>query len=460
LGRESYKRSYHWNAANQLVQTVNHLDRKGIIYSYDELNQLVSATGGIEAEYKCPDAVGNLYETPERTDRKYESGGKLTKDKNWHYYYDTLGNLVLKSPFPLHGKEPSKKWQQGRWHYEWYANGMLKSVQKPGGAIVSFEYDALGRRTAKIAGKKITRYLWDGNVLLQEWSYDVTERPILQVGELGELFYNRAEPITNLISWIYEQGSFTPIAKLVDGERFSIVSDYLGTPIQAFDSNGELIWERELNIFGGVRQEKGIANFVAMRYQGQYFDEETGLSYNRFRYYDSNSGIYLSQDPIGITGGIKLYSYALDTNSRLDVFGLFHHDDPGHNVYGLYDIVGYDANGSPVLSDKPYYIGISNNTDLRSQQHMDSGRIIKGQNQMVVLDENISYGQARGYEQAYIDHYGTKTGTVGEDISKTNRGNKINSFDVNNTTRAADRQKSFMDHRKSKLDKLKSSICR
>jgi hypothetical protein len=81
------------SAANQLVQTVNHLDRKGIIYTYDELAQLVSATGGIEPEYKCPDAVGNLYETLERTDRKYESGGKLTKDKNWHYYYDTLGNL-------------------------------------------------------------------------------------------------------------------------------------------------------------------------------------------------------------------------------------------------------------------------------------------------------------------------------------------------------------------------------
>ena len=168
FGRESYKRSYHWNAANQLVQTVNHLDRKGINYTYDELAQLVSATGSIEPEYKCPDAVGNLYETPERKDRTYSSGGRLEKDKNWHYYYDTLGNLKLKSPYPLHGKEPAKKWQPGCWHYQWTANGMLRSVQKPGGAVVSFEYDALGRRTAKIAGNKLTCYLWDANVLLQE----------------------------------------------------------------------------------------------------------------------------------------------------------------------------------------------------------------------------------------------------------------------------------------------------
>jgi YD repeat-containing protein len=76
---------------------------------------------------------------------------------------------------------------------------MLKSVQKPGRTVVSFEYDALGRRTAKIAGNKITRYLWDGNVLLQEWSYDTADRPKLLVGELGELFYDKTEPVDNVI---------------------------------------------------------------------------------------------------------------------------------------------------------------------------------------------------------------------------------------------------------------------
>jgi hypothetical protein len=70
---------------------------------------------------------------------------------------------------------------------------------------------------------------------------------------LGELFYDKAEPVKNLTSWIYEQGSFTPVAKLVNGERYSIISDYLGTPIHDFNSSGELIWKRELNIYGGVR---------------------------------------------------------------------------------------------------------------------------------------------------------------------------------------------------------------
>ena len=121
----------------------------------------------------------------------------------------------------------------------------------------------------------------------------------------------------------YEKGSFIPIAKLVNGERFSIVSDYLGTPIQAFDANGEKVWERELTIYGGVRKETGIMNFVAMRYQGQYFDQETGLCYNRFRYYSPETGQYVSQDPIGLAGNnLTLYAYVKNSNKEVDPLGL------------------------------------------------------------------------------------------------------------------------------------------
>ena len=58
------------------------------------------------------------------------------------------------------------------------------------------------------------------------------------------------------------------------------------------------------------------------RFQGQYEDAETGLYYNRFRYYDPSIGSYLSQDPIGLMGGMQLYSYVHDTNSWTDALGL------------------------------------------------------------------------------------------------------------------------------------------
>ncbi len=61
----------------------------------------------------------------------------------------------------------------------------------------------------------------------------------------------------------------------------------------AVDNAGEKVWSRELDIYGKTKEEEGKSNFVPFLYQGQYFDEETGLAYNRFRYYDSDSGTYI-----------------------------------------------------------------------------------------------------------------------------------------------------------------------
>ena len=59
-------------------------------------------------------------------------------------------------------------------------------------------------------------------------------------------------------------------------------------------------------------------------YQGQYYDFETKLAYNRFRYYDPETGAYISQDPIGLSGNNpNLYAYVEDSNWWVDVFGLF-----------------------------------------------------------------------------------------------------------------------------------------
>ena len=325
LGRESYKREYAWNTANHLLSSIDDLKRGGTAYSYDALNQLIGA--GLhtsQPEYKNPDAVGNLYETKDRTDRNYESGGKLTKDARWHYYYDSRGNLVLKCPFVLHQDNSPNRWHPTCWSYRWNTNGTLKWVIAPNGSKTDFEYDALGRRTAKITHKKITRYLWDGNVLLHEWSYDTNKRPELQlVGELGELFYEK-EPADDVITWVYDEGTYTPIAKLINGQRYSIVSDYIGRPVQCFDDQGEVVWETEYDVYGRLKNLKGDKHFIPLRQMGQYEDAELGgLYYNRFRYYDSDNGTYISQDPIGLhSGQLNFYAYVEDVNSLVDVFGL------------------------------------------------------------------------------------------------------------------------------------------
>jgi RHS repeat-associated protein len=125
------------------------------------------------------------------------------------------------------------------------------------------------------------------------------------------------------------------------------VSDYLGTPTHAFDEQGALVWERELDCYGKVRKETGIKGLVPHLYQGQYFDEDCSLAYNRFRYYDCESGGYISQDPIGLAGNNPtLYGYVHDSNTWVDPFGL---DAYGANqdVYALFNKADV-VNGVPI----------------------------------------------------------------------------------------------------------------
>ncbi|TDY64209.1 RHS repeat-associated core domain-containing protein [Algibacter lectus] len=78
-----------------------------------------------------------------------------------------------------------------------------------------------------------------------------------------------------------------------------------------------------VDIYGNIRNIGGSKTFIPFRYQGQYEDVETGLYYNRFRYYSPDSGTYISQDPIGLAGSNQnFYAYVPDSNSWIDPFGL------------------------------------------------------------------------------------------------------------------------------------------
>jgi RHS repeat-associated protein len=207
--------------------------------------------------------------------------------------------------------------------YEWSAKGKLTKVTRPDNKTVTFEYDALGRRTAKIFQQKITRWVWDNDTPLHEWVYTADERPQTVIDELGNITVS-PEPVPEetLITWVFEGDSHIPVAKIINGKQYSIISDYLGTPCQAYDEAGENIWSCELDIYGKVRKLAGSKGFIPFRYQGQYEDVETGLYYNRYRYYSPDEGSYISKDPIGLDGGSRGYSYVNDPNADFDILGL------------------------------------------------------------------------------------------------------------------------------------------
>jgi len=171
-------------------------------------------------------------------------------------------------------------------------------VRLPYGKTVRFEYDALGRRTAKLFNGLVFRYLWDGNVMVQEWQYEEKDRPQHSIDEFGRIRMQSEELVDNLVTWVYEEGSYVLVAKLQNGERYTIISDYMGRPVEAYSSYGNVVWQADYDIYGDLRNIKGIRDFIPFRQLGQYEDEETGLYYNRSRYYDSRIGNYISQDPM------------------------------------------------------------------------------------------------------------------------------------------------------------------
>jgi RHS repeat-associated protein len=216
-----------------------------------------------------------------------------------------------------------------------------------------------------------TCWLWDGNVPLHEWQE--TER----------------EPLIDMVTWVFEEGTFVPAARITGDGSQSIVTDYLGTPVQMYNAKGEKTWEADLDIYGKVRTFAGRSlSDCPFRYQGQYEDSETGLYYNRFRYYDPNIGSYISQDPIGLAGNNPtLYGYVKDPNTWTDVLGLYTYyqlkDASGNVVYhGITDrpiqerLLEHARDGK-TFSQVSYVDNLSSRVDARNLEgsalHLDKG---------------------------------------------------------------------------------------
>jgi RHS repeat-associated protein len=308
-------KKYTWNTNDRLTNVFDAISNCNTHFKHDAFSNLIFAQYADNSiVHRAADATGNMYETKAATNRKFNSAGALLESEKYIYKYDEEGRLISKTNKGNHKKTL----------YGWYANGMLKKVVRPDGKEAGFTYDALGRRVSKCFSGTITRWVWDGNVPLHEWTYNETDKPKAVVNEWGDIKYDKQEPYAKdtAITWIFEEDSFVPAAKIEKGNIYSIISDHLGTPQIMFDAAGNKVWEGVLDIYGRLRTLQGNKNAVPFRYQGQYEDAETGLYYNRFRYYTPEEGVYLTQDPIGLLGGTRLYGYVKDTNGWVDPMGL------------------------------------------------------------------------------------------------------------------------------------------
>jgi len=125
-------------------------------------------------------------------------------------------------------------------------------------------------------------------------------------------------------------------------------TDHLGTPLAMTSQNRNIRWEAKYYPFGGLNEEF-ISKPNNLRFAGQYHDREgeadRELYYSWFRYYQPQLGRFITSDPIGLSGGINLYSYAGNNPiNGIDSYGLFlcweSWEEFGHDVANFWIGVG------------------------------------------------------------------------------------------------------------------------
>lgn len=352
-GFPSYRaKQYFWNVDDRLQRVIDSTSGP-IEFNHDPWGNLESASraDGV-TELRFHDSTGNVFRRGDRTDRQYGPAGQLLSREGpgglAHYVYDTEGNLVRVEE------------ADGRvWGYEWRGSN-LRRVTRPDSHTVEFEYDPLGRRVMKRCAGVTTRWLWDGDNPLHEWAERAPgatsiahlgrDTDVMLEGEryLRRLLDGQPDPAPSVeptassteseITWVFEPETFLLVGKL-GTQAYGAITDQVGAPTCLIDSGGNVAWSADLDSFGVPRTPSGDISACPFRWPGQYEDAETGLYYNRFRYYDPQFG-YISQDPIRLNSAVyNFYQYVADP--------LVHYDP-----YGLdWNYVLKDASG------KPYYHG-------------------------------------------------------------------------------------------------------
>ncbi|MFE6063532.1 putative T7SS-secreted protein [Streptomyces sp. NPDC056431] len=228
--------------------------------------------------------------------RAYE-GTRITRAGAIRYEHDAQGRIVLRQKTRLSRKPDT-------WRYEWDAEDRLTAVTTPDGTIWRYAYDPLGRRISKQSALESVHFTWDGTTLCEQ----TTENIVLTWDHAGLRPLAQTERRTD--------------TDCTDDRFFAIVTDLIGTPTELVDESGDLVWRTRSTLWGTTTWTRDATTYTPLRFPGQYFDPESGLHYNHFRYYDPESARYLSQDPLGLIPAPNASTYVQNPYTWADPLGL------------------------------------------------------------------------------------------------------------------------------------------
>jgi RHS repeat-associated protein len=326
--------NYLYDDGDQLVEST--CGRLREVFEYDPAGSLINALRGLEGQ-----ACGPTW--------SLASGNRLRATGHARYVNDARGRRIKRIE-----RAGGKALRQSTVDddelitiYGWDSKDRLREVILPDEARIRFQYDAFGRRVRKdvlpkseslallLTGTRApaeirsaslgssTEFLWDGNVLCEE-------HQILKSGGSRHRIH------------VHEPDNFRPLLQVEGARIFAVIVDPHGVPKELVDELGRVAFRGTHGAWGdvvGVERDKGAAAVESpFRLLGQYADEETGLCYTRFRYFEPERGRWLSPDPLEILGGLNLAGFNGAPTLMVDPLGLADPWAP-HNP-GQNDIIG------------------------------------------------------------------------------------------------------------------------
>ena len=276
-------------------------------YGYDSCGYLKAQSAG-------------RHRISEETDQ-YAGGHRLKQAGNTQYDYDAAGRMVSRTRH-RDGYRPER--------FRWDSRDQLTGYCSAQGEQWEYRHDASGRRTEKRCDRKKIRftYLWDGDSIaeIREYRDD-------KLYSVRHLVFNGFELISQQFSRVRQ--AHPSVAPQWVTRTNHAVSDLTGRPLMLFNSEGKTVWRPgQTSLWGlalslpadtGYPDPRGELDPEAapgLLYAGQWQDVESGLCYNRFRYYEPETGMYLVSDPLGLQGGEQTYRYVPNPLRWIDPLGL------------------------------------------------------------------------------------------------------------------------------------------